>query len=379
METLLCTILRSILLTGVLVQPTEHGIRAWLDAEAQRADRLDFPSPFAVRWTYENFCVLTPESLAALRSEVRDKPFHPRRSELEEAERQLRDGKSVTHMMWLRDRQGRWRFGIEYPGRVVQDTVCGPRDSWQMVNGTLKIFDHSVVGTRQDPAQNPLAEEHVFAPDLDAIFFGKLGSTRSSRLALTALHVDRMRWTAVFASASGAVEWQYSGRWSVDENRPFVESRRILKHPSPDWVGHVELFQDWKPFGDSTTWAASVVRRLDSDGREWRRVTSVEPMGLSPEEIEQAMRAPSHEAPDPIRGTAGITRRLDFRSRLDERVDAESGHVSATFTLPGASERQGIDKRRLLGWVVLASIAMMAAALHIRRLRVPSLHKETQA
>ncbi len=360
----------STLCIGMQANPTEPQVRAWLAEECGRAERMDLPENLAIGWTYEDRCVLTAQELASLRSEVGDKPFHPRRPELEKVERQLRDGKTLTHLLLIRIGQDRWRFGMEYPGQLVMDTTYGSRESWQRMNDTLKVFDPSAVETGRTPDTNPKSQEFVFRPDLEAVFFGKFGSTKSSGLDLKNLTVDKLTWRATFASPDPSVlEWVYDGIWSLEHDRGFVESQIILKHPDAHWVGHVERFGDWKRLGDSGPWAAHTVRRLDAKNREWRRIVAVEQVGLTADELTAALAIPKAGVSDPIRGEPRIARVLDYRRGVDDRLDPDSGAISASHSLPGLPLKQPVDRSRVLGWGVLALLSAFAVALLTWRVR----------
>jgi len=351
-------------------EPTEAEVRAWLEAEIERASNLDLPAPFAVKWTYEDYNVLSGNELAALRAEVAGKPFHPRRPELEAAERQVREGKTLMHLLWLRDNGGRWRFGIEHPGMIVTDTGYGPNESWRLSNGTLKLFDHRVVEAGTDPTQSPRSREYVFRPDLQAVFFGSLSSTRALGIGIKELSVAGEQWHATFEPATPSatsVIAEFTCRWSEADGRGFVERVRYARHPQPEFQGHTETFEGWKKLGETGPWAATTINRLDGKGRTWRRITRVEFVELSAAELKQALDVPVQGATDPFRGTIAIKEEADYTTGVVTDMAAATAGGESTRAIPGFAANQGLDWRNVVGWAVLGAIGVFIAVLVARR------------
>jgi len=352
------------------VEPTEAEVRAWLEAEIERAVKLDLPAPFAVKWTYEDYNVLSADELTALRSEVSGKPFHPKRPQLAAAERQVRDGKTLIHLLWLCDDDGRWRFGTEHPGMTTRDTMYGPRRSWKLSNGTLELFDQDVVEAGSDPAQSPKLNEHVFRPDLQAMFFGSLSATRAFRIGIKEIGISGVRWRAIFEPAvvPTTLSVEFTGRWSEEMNRGFVERMRYLRHPQSEFQGHAELYEGWVRLGgDSGPWAATSVSRLDAAGRTWRRLTGIEVLPLSPAELETALTVPKHGALDPLRGAITIKEVADHSTGVVAEIGSENGSVEATRAIPGTVARQRVSWRKMIGWLVLAAIGVIVTLVAARR------------
>jgi len=354
------------------VEPTEAEVRAWLEAEIERAVKLDLPAPFAVKWTYEDYNVLTGDELAALRTEVAGKPFHPRRPELEAAERQVREGRTLIHMLWLRDDGGRWRFGIEYPGLTTRDTGYGPSQSWRLTDGTLKLYDQSIVEAGNDPTQSPKSEESIYRSDLQAIFFGSLSTTRAFNIGIKEMTVSGARWRALFepesASTTVSLSIEYTGRWDEEAKRGFVERMHYVRHPQSQFQGQSEVFEVWERLGgESGPWAATSVSRLNAAARLWRKITGVSLVQLSEADQMAALEVPKQGSMDLFRGEIVIKEAADYTTGVVTNTSGANSGEEVTRTIPGFSTARGPGWRTLIGWSVLGAIGVIVVLFSIRR------------
>lgn len=357
---------------SLALEPTEAQVRRSLVSEIERATRFDVPQSIVVHWTQEDYNTLNSDELASLRAEVAGKPYHPKRLLLENAEIRIRDGKQSVHMFWLSDERGRWRFGLEYPGTLVSDTVYDPTgQSWQRGNGTLKLFRSQDVEKGGTVDQDPKAEEMTFRPALDRILFGSLGANSTLGVRLQSFRFNGSNWEALFfldAETLRIGEMTATGRWSGECERIFVEQVEYARPRKPGQRGDRVLFRGWKFFSDSGLWAATDVQFLDGLGRLERRYTGVDVRVLSATEVREALEVPAADTVDMFRGTVRLARRIDFAAGRDERLDPEAGTITESRPLRGKHPQQPIDRRRLLGWIMLSVIGVIASLLIGRRL-----------
>ncbi|MBX3402468.1 MAG: hypothetical protein KF699_03550 [Phycisphaeraceae bacterium] len=353
------------------LDPTDEQVRAWLASEAKRAARFDVPPSLVVQWTQEDYNTLTPDELTSLRAEVAGKPYHPKRVLLDNAERQIRDGKQSVHMFWLSDSRGRWRFGLEYPGQLVSDTVYDPSgQSWQRGNGTLKLFRARDVEAGGVVDQDPKAEELTFRPAIDRILFGSLGANSALGVRMQAVQVDGDRWVAEFflpTEAGRAGEMTITGRWSEEHKRGFVEQLEYARPRVPGHRGDRVRFYGWTHSPDADIWVATDIQFFDGLNRMERRYTSVDVRALSATDVRIALDVPTSGAVDTFRGVVRLSRRLDYPAGRDERLDPDAGTIAESRTLRGHGTSPAPDRRRLLGWTVLGAISVIASLLICRR------------
>lgn len=357
-----------------VAEPTEARLREWLNAETDRATRFELPAGVLISWTYEDYNTMSAADLAALRAEVAGKPFHPRRPALEAAEKQVRDGKSLMRLGWLRDRQGNWRFGFEAPGVVVTDTVYRTTGSWALSNGNLALFDQAIVEAGAEARQNPKSKETVFKPDLQALFFGSMSAPRQLGLPLREVRVSGSQWRATFAPETSdariAVHIEFEGTWSDESDRGFVERLTYTRHPQTEFLGHSEVYERWtQPMGSNGPWVATAVRYVDAAGRTWRRVTGVETIELSSADVTAALAVPRHGSEDPIRGTIVLGQIADYPNGVVREVDAQTGLPGVSRPIAGMASGRQAGWRTLAGWVTLGAIGVLTALLLVNRFR----------
>src|ERR1051326_6110885 len=73
-------------------EPTKERVLAWVQGEWARADSVLAIPGQAFRYTVTTYTGLSPSTIADLRAQVAGHPDHPKKAELEAAEKELRDG-----------------------------------------------------------------------------------------------------------------------------------------------------------------------------------------------------------------------------------------------------------------------------------------------
>lgn len=358
-----------------------EAVRAWLDEEWVRAQRIPRFDGFGLTWRQLDHTTQSEEEIARMRDEVQGKPHHPMRGVLELIDERFRTGSPTTSAVFtlFLDGEGRWRFNRTTPFGEYFDCVRTADAPWRLTSKSLVLYDP---GESDVPGKTVTDEEASFLPMIGELLFGGLNLGRISRIDLGRVVVEGSRWRAVAGRPTDVPAQlrftvEYLGRWDNEHQRGFVEEFRIIEHGSrPDAVGQRRTFLDWAFHPVARMWIAARSDRYLATGQLSRTLEFVSADPLPPGGFAAIAAPPAVDGADPIRGPVTFTSIVDHRVGLRSDLDRESG-LMLQSPLPLPTESSGSSRLRVLGWVLLILASAFLGLLLVRRHRmgrtVPSM------
>lgn len=313
-------------------------VEAWLKRELQAAAAIPAWPGFSIRWRSEDPLTLSPKDIDALRSEVAGKPEHPRRHELEAAERMLRTGAPyVMRFELFSTPEGAWRFNSTYvDAKTFTDVTLTNGTAWKLSPMAIELFGDAPSADRR---RSLAGERYVFVPMLASLLYGSLDRAAFSKLEIGDLRIDGSRWSATASRRSGTpLVLGYEGRWDPQAGRGFVERYTIVRNPSaPTFEGTGERFEEWEFHPEPGVWAAKRAVLTKPGGEVWR-VHVFEGFAPLPAGGHDAVfAAPSPGGADVVRGPIPTNVEVGDHARAVVTRMNEQGQLTEA-PLPGARE-----------------------------------------
>jgi hypothetical protein len=347
---------------------TSTEVQHWLDQELHDALTVPRIDGFGVGWSSEEYSTLSAEELTKLGTEVTGHPDHPRKLEYELAKKRQVSGPTVTRHLLFCEGDGAWRYNTDREDGSFVDVTMTAGRAWQLAPQSLKIFDPKLVDPSH-PEQDVRAEERVFRPMLNGLFYGGIGF-QGADLTIRDIAASEGHWSAVYGrppelEARRRFSVRLSGRWDTNLSRGFVEASEIVESGfKPDSVGARDLYKDWRQEGDLKRWVCRRMERYMPDGRLTRVLTLGGVVSWPAGGFEALTAIPPTEGADAIRGTTVFRSITDFREQTVTHQTA-SGAPIVTPMPPTSPGRQGWIERA--GWALLAVLSTAFAAIWLRR------------
>lgn len=352
--------------------PDASSVLEWFTQEWNDAADLSYLAGHRVVYSTAWPAQYTAEQIAALKSQIANKPDHPTHALLPDEERRLQHGPDVGVMTYIVDGRGSVRHSETYETTVDSgappiDLVLTPDRMWSMTPHQLAIMDADSPPPQRDfrssLKKTPNAVSHIFSASLELAWY-------RARVKIDGIAADGDGWVITQRSTDPTNEFRilYQVVWDEDAERPFVVERRFVndgRHGSRFWVGQRETFEDWTFISGIERYAAGTVMHYKGRDMPHRidRLERVDP--ISPRDVAAYFSPPAFpDGTDPIRGTVSLQSKMDY-------VGTE--HVALTKTDAGI-QRTVLDRvggpwwheiltLRTLGWIALvgcvASVTVM--------------------
>lgn len=338
--------------------------RAWFDAEIAASERIPDLAGWSIAYVEKIYPNLTHEEAEALRSQIANKPDHPRIADLETYDQYVESREPYSiHLRLFSGGEGRWRWCLSYPDSYWDTAIC-PQGAWLLTAKSIRVF------TPDDPASHAAKKRlSMLIPQISRFLHGGLGIAKTSNLQFARFEsLSNGRWRAIGTLAdkpSTSYAHVFEGRWDQALGRGFVEVATVYHNGYPGPIVERERYSDWKYSDDTERWIAHRIERHDHRGM-LGRTFEVESIAANPLPLEQLIAVPEMNGNDAIRGPLKVAEVADLRTSQYTALD-EDGAFTHGFITP-ADGTPPTSAWRLAGWGTLATLPV--AVLFVARKRM---------
>ncbi len=352
---------------------TSDQVSSWIASEVSSCAGLPVLGDHSISWRVEQWWVPTLAELNLLRSEVANKPDHPRKADLEQYDNALRKTPTTKkYRLWSKG-PGKWRLCMNW-GRLGDteqywDKTLTDQVAWTLLQSQLEVADPREPSR---PGMNLHMIERSFGSDIEEFFSGRMCSVARSKYEFGRPLVESMRWSVSAARGGGTagsqrIEVSFSGRWEPEHQRGFVEQIRVVRNDlQPDSVGERTVFSDWRQVGEVDRWISHRVERFRGDGSLDRVLVFERVHTGSPGEFDDVTRVPPIDGQDAIRGKSEFRFVTDHRSGAQSAVDEQRREV-AQAAIPGKPASASSAWNRWIGRSVTGVLVLCLVGVVIRR------------
>lgn len=300
------------LLTPPVARATPEAAEAWFRAAWEAP--LPTIDDMHLRVIVESHEAPTRAELAAWRREIEGRPDHPRRRDIEIAERRLAHGPDVhTYDIWLGpDNQGRVNL-TEANGYVFDVAVYG-RNAWGYSPSQLTV----ALRDRIPPEYNYPAElrrVHRIVQSAIAGGFSVGNAAYGMQIVDFTTTQNGENWTANVGFPDRGMMLRLAGTFDAETGRGFATEARVTRSDeSPDERGRFWRYGELATIHSHSL--ATVSEEYFSDGRLDLRYRIESPRPLERDELQRvtAIPDPSRHG-DAVRGAIGSPTLVDHRPR----------------------------------------------------------------
>ncbi|MDQ7012305.1 MAG: hypothetical protein Q9O74_00240 [Planctomycetota bacterium] len=339
-------------------------VEAWLRAEWANAADAQLPPDIVLEYVVDVVEVPTAAEIRALRAEVRNRPDHPMRQDLEIYERRLAHGPDRTvHKVWYSS-EDQWRLSqsLEYTGDEggYWDTARSGALVWGMSKQQLTLVD----AEHEAEVKRRFAERgtEVIRSVWNSLVFGNFAFGWFQESTPTLISIQNDVWIAQAVNSGGVIgEWR--GRWDSAAGRGFVTSVAFIGKTNGEPSSASEwYFEDWSYNRDVGVWiAARAAKQLDHRPMKSTRYLGAE--RVSDEVVRRAISIPDIAGEDPVRGVVTISKVSDLRTGRDE-VQWLDESQNLLYAETSSAKPRASNTLRWIGWATL--VVMVGALLWVR-------------
>lgn len=317
----------SVLRTCASADGQHADAESWFRAqwEAAKKPRLSLLTPYTMyQWEVAWGDPPSAQRVAELRQEVKGKPDHPARAELEMQERLLaRGGKPATvsyQLWWVSERE--WRLNTSTNSLPEPDYFADyaalPNARWLLTPAQLTLTNLD-----DTPRANDLGSTiESSISDLVLLLWQGFASNRHIPNEVVEFSLEGDAWTARTSCERGL--WEHAGTWLADLHVGLVHRVTATPATTESWSPMVFQFADHDV---GSTHQAALPRTMTaallrgSQSRSERTALLGALASFDPNEIVRLTALPRPGGEDAIRGPVRVSRIHDHRS--GDWVEAE--------------------------------------------------------
>lgn len=343
--------------------------RAWFDDLLRRAGEGFKLTPNTYyEYRVESRVDMTPDEIAALRLEVKNKPNHPGRQIIRLWDLQQQRGPQVAiRRLWYANARLA-RDSIDQPtGGIFNDRAFNGEEGWDWLGEAPKKPTVGQIGLASDTLR-------ISEPSTESFDRLNVLGLRSRLVQAIALGIGDARLNPAdftFEVADGVIRAsrQYDqaratilAKWDPDAGIGRIFDARIDLPPprrSVRWTARPEDWT-WNPtLGAWYTQQYSEFAREGRDGgdRSEDRYEFIAILPISPQEVEARAATPTLDKPDPVRGLFESGTISRERSNIVEVSSVVDGRITERSTL---DPRGGFWRRALPAWSTIVGAAISA-------------------
>ncbi len=349
-------------------QPDQQAVQAWFDQAWVEAQHFPDLQGFSFSWSVEQYSTLSPEEVARLRHEVEGHPEHPHKSTLEAIDRARGRATANQHFTLWADKTGRWRYNSscdEAPGVYFDKSLNGNR-GWMLTPGVLNIVD---MRRKPPEGKDVKAEQGMFLPQVGLLLNGGLTGAWLAGLSPGSVTLNARGWTVEASVRDGVrgdvlLSIEYSGRWSDENDRGFVERTRITRSAAEGGAGETQVVRDWHLEPTLGRWVAHRADVYTPEGALDRSILFASASSVSDREFAGLLNTPSNGTIDAARGEIHLTRINDWAMGTFTDIRPEG---STTTPVDGGSSANVRDRWQLVGWIMGASLVAGLVGMALRK------------
>ncbi|MCC6428457.1 MAG: hypothetical protein IT435_16765 [Phycisphaerales bacterium] len=338
-------------------------LHEWFDREIAQAQRIPDLSGWSLVYVQRVYPTLNQQEANALRSQIANKPDHPRLDELETYDDFARTKQpAIMHFSFYSGGEGRWRSCLSHTD-AYWDTVMSPDGAWQLSAQSLEIFP------ADDPASSPATKRRsILIPQISRFLYGGLGIAATSNLTFTGFELlPGDKWRAIGRLADNAISpyaHVFEGTWDSARNRGFVERATVYHQGYPGPAVEHERYAGWEYSQDMERWLAHRIERFNSANR-LVRTFEIESVRKNPAPLEQIIQVPRMDGRDVVRGELRVLQIADHRTKSYIKKNEDG---SLTYGFITASRAAAASWWKWIGWATLAVIGVITLFVARRKL-----------
>ncbi|HBS28396.1 MAG TPA: hypothetical protein DEB06_02850 [Phycisphaerales bacterium] len=304
--------------------------------------------------------------IRALVAEVRGKPDHPKRHELQALLQARERGPTTRRNRFWSGGPGVWRrcedgSNSELP---MLDQAMNRQSTWLFGGKQVRIGvpDQPEVGQMYSSQT-----EFSVLIDIRRMLFQPFPATCSPAVALEDFRPGQGgEFTAVVGAPADPARLRLAGRWIPEDARAELSSVTRIAKDQSDRL-HIAVMIDGHMFDPAIgLWVAKEVLEVDPARGSERTLRFIRAEPFDPSMIDELTAPPSRDRPDPIRGVQNIESVWDYSGGTVMITEGDAPPRPMLGAMPREKVPTGASRWQWIGW---SSAGAIGAALVILRLR----------
>lgn len=326
---------------------TEQEVRAWLTDQIKAAEQ--WPDLENIAWTFEYrvYSFVPKNEIEALRREVRNKPDHPLRADVEAYDFVAKNGPQVSTMTLRFMGSNKWRLCTQISGTdSYQDWVMSPKWAWTMSNKVLVQIDYQNGWPEGHRIDTMVSEVKNACSEL---LYGSLPMGMKLKYLIRSVEILDERWTADIQYENGYT-LRLSGRWDPSSS-PEISLNMTQEIDNSGSVQWTSEFEGWQLDSGLGTRRCTSARRLHPDGSPMFQYSHVKAESEESEFFKQAIKMPSFDSIDVVRGKVTATSIYDY-THGNSILKNQDGTQAQLARPSGWTSDRTSGPLRMFGWLL---------------------------